>query len=101
MEKLIKAMGLKKWQSEKSIVEIMLKKGYPDKFFRVSEEEARNMADRLCREEGVYCGMSSGANVCVALRIAKRLKKNQNVVTVIVDRRDRYLGEYPKDVFIV
>ncbi len=101
MEKLIEAMGLKKWQTEKSIIEEMLDNGYPDKFFRVTEEEARTMADRLCREEGIYCGMSSGANVCIALKMAERLKKGQNVVTVIVDRRDRYLGEYPKDVFIV
>lgn len=101
MDKLVAAMGLKKWQTEKSIIEEMLDKGYPDKFFRVTEKEARAMADRLCREEGVYCGMSSGANVCVALKIAGRLKKGQNVVTVIVDRRDRYLGEYPNDVFIV
>jgi cysteine synthase A len=59
------------------------------------------MANRLAREEGIYCGMSSGANVLIALKIAERLKKDQNVVTVIVDRRDRYLGEYPNDVFVV
>jgi len=47
------------------------------------------------QEEGIYCGMSSGANVFVALKIAESMKKDQNVVTVIVDRRDRYLGEYP------
>lgn len=101
MNKLIEAMGLKKWQTEKAIVEEMMDRGYPDKFFRVTAEDARTTADRLCREEGIYCGMSSGANVYIALKIAERLKKNQNVVTVIVDRRDRYLGEYPNDVFIV
>jgi cystathionine beta-synthase len=101
MEKLIEAMGLKKWQTEKPIVEEMLDNGYPDKFFRITAEEARETADRLCREEGIYCGMSSGANVAVALKMARRLKKGQNVVSVIVDRRDRYLGEYPNDVFIV
>ena len=101
MENLITAMGLKKWQTEKSIIEEMLDNGYPDKFFRVTAEDARNMADRLCREEGVYCGMSSGANVCVALKLAARMAPGQNVATVIVDRRDRYLGEYPHDVFIV
>lgn len=45
--------------------------------------------------------MSSGANVHIALKIAARLGKDKNVVTVIVDRRDRYLGEYPNDVFVV
>jgi len=101
MQKLIKAMGLKKWETEKSIIDEMLDREYPDEFFRVTTEEARAMANRLCKEEGIYCGMSSGANVFVALKIAEQLKKDQNVVTVIVDRRDRYLGEYPNDVFIV
>ena len=99
--KLIEKIGLKKWQTEKSIIDEMLEKGYPDSFFRITDEEARDMANRLCQEEGVYCGMSSGANVAVALKIARRLGKNKNVATVIVDRRDRYLGEYPKDVFVV
>jgi len=101
MRNLAEKMGLEKWGTEKAIVDEMLERGYPDKFFRVTSEEAREMADRLCREEGVYCGMSSGANVCVALKLAERLEEGRNVVTVIVDRRDRYLGEYPEDVFIV
>lgn len=100
-QKLIDSLHLEKWQKEKSIIEQMLDRGYPDSFFRISSEEARSMANRLCSEEGIYCGMSSGANVCVAMRIAERLGKGKNVVTVIVDRRDRYLGEYPNDVFIV
>jgi cysteine synthase len=99
--KLVEMMGLTKWQTEKSIVEEMIGLGYPDIFFQVSEQEARDMADALCREEGIYCGMSSGANVFIALKIAERLQPGQNVVTVIVDRRDRYLGEYPNDIFVV
>lgn len=101
MKRLSKAMGLKKWMTEKSIIDEMLDRGYPDKFMRVTAEDARDMANRLCQEEGIYCGMSSGANVYVAYKLAKRMKKGQNVVSVIVDRRDRYLGEYPNDVFIV
>ncbi len=100
-QKLAGWMGLEKWRTEKSIIDRMLEKGYPDKFFRISTEDARNTANRLCREEGVYCGMSSGANVFVALKIAAEMSEGQNVVTVVVDRRDRYLGEYPNDVFIV
>lgn len=98
---LIESMKLHKWQSEKSIVQEMIENGYPQKFYQVSEEDARNMANALCEEEGIYCGMSSGANVCVALKIAEQLTPDQNIVTVIVDRRDRYLGEYPNDVFVV
>lgn len=101
MLRMAKAMGLEKWTTEKSIIDIMIEEGYPDSFFRITTEEARAMANRLCSEEGIYCGMSSGANVAVACKIAKRLGKGKNVVTVIVDRRDRYLGEYPNDVYIV
>lgn len=100
-EKIANAMGLEKWVKEESIIEKMIEDGYPDKFFLVSSEEARDMANRLCQEEGIYCGMSSGANVAVALKIAKRLSKGQNVVTTIVDRRDRYLSEFPNDIYVV
>lgn len=98
---LAKAMGLDKWVNEKSLVQKMLEAGYPDKFFRITNEEAKEMADRLCKEEGIYCGMSSGANVAVALKIAQRLELNKNVVTVIVDRRDRYLSEIPNEKYVV
>jgi cystathionine beta-synthase len=98
---LVDWMDLKKWQTEKSINEEMIEAGYPDEFFKITADDARNMANRLCAEEGIYCGMSSGANVFVALKIAERMMKGQNVVTVIVDRRDRYLGEYPNDVYVV
>ncbi|GHV36170.1 cysteine synthase A [Synergistales bacterium] len=100
-KRIADAMGLKKWVTEQSIVERMINAGYPDKIFCVTAEEARGMANRLCSEEGIYCGMSSGANVAIALRIASRLKKGQNVVTLIVDRRDRYLSEYPNDKYVV
>ncbi len=100
-QKLVDLMGLKKWQTEKSIIEEMLEMGYPDEVFRASDEEARDMANRLAKEEGIWCGMSSGANVLAALKVAKRMKKGQNVVTVIVDRRDRYLGEWPNEIYVV
>ena len=79
----------------------MMEDGYPAKIFRVSDQEARDMANRLCQEEGIFCGMSSGANVAVALRIAKLLGPGKNVVTTIVDRRDRYLSETPNERYVV
>jgi cysteine synthase len=101
MMRMASAMGLDKWVTEKAIVDVMIESGYPDKFFRVTSEEARRMANRLAQEEGIYCGMSSGANVAIAVKIAERLGGGKNIVTVIVDRRDRYLGEYPNDVYVV
>ena len=99
--KIAGAMGLKKWVVEDPIVKIMLDAGYPDEIFCVSDEDARAMANRLCQEEGIFCGMSSGANVAVALQIARRLGPGKNVVTTIVDRRDRYLSEAPCEKYVV
>ena len=99
--KLVELMDLKKWQTEKAIIEEMFEKGYPDEMFRITNEEARNMANKLATEEGIWCGISSGANVIVALKLAKKMEKGQNIITVIVDRRDRYLGEYPHETYVV
>lgn len=98
---IAKAIGLEKWVTEDPIVKKMLDAGYPDKIYCVSDEDARAMANRLCQEEGIFCGMSSGANVAVALRIARELGPGKNVVTTIVDRRDRYLSEAPFEKYVV
>ena len=84
-----------------ALVKKLLDAGYPDGIYCVGDEEARAMANRLCQEEGIFCGMSSGANVAVALRIAKELGPGKNVVTTIVDRRDRYLSETPLEKYVV
>ena len=99
--KIAEAIGLTKWVTEAPIVKTLLDAGYPDRIYCVSDEEARAMANRLCQEEGIFCGMSSGANVAVALRIAKELGPGKNVVTTIVDRRDRYLSETPYEKYVV
>ena len=62
----------------------------------VSTEEAKAMARRLAREEGVFAGISSGANVVVAVRVAQRLSPTATVATIIVDSGLRYLST---DVF--
>jgi len=58
----------------------------------VSSEEAIEMARRLTREEGIFCGISSGANVAAALKLAKAVPDLRRVVTVICDSGDRYLS---------
>jgi cysteine synthase A len=63
-----------------------------DEILTVSTEEAKVMARRLAREEGLFAGTSSGANVCAALRVAERLGPNATVVTIIVDSGLRYLS---------
>lgn len=57
----------------------------------VETEDAQRMAQRLAREEGLFVGTSSGANVFAALRLAETLKSNAVVVTVLCDGGERYL----------
>ena len=75
------------------IIEEMLNSGIVDRVEKVSNEQAIAMSDRLVREEGLFCGISSGANVYLALKVAKQLGPGKNVVTVLPDHRDRYLSE--------
>ncbi|MBM4339014.1 MAG: cysteine synthase family protein [Deltaproteobacteria bacterium] len=58
----------------------------------VSTDQAKSMARRLAREEGIFAGTSSGANVVAALRVAERLGPKATVVTIIVDSGLRYLS---------
>ena len=58
----------------------------------VSSEEAMEMSHRLAREEALFVGTSSGANLVAALRIAKRLGPGATVVTIMVDSGLRYLS---------
>ena len=58
----------------------------------VTTEEASAMARRLAREEGIFAGVSSGANMVAAIRVAKRLGPKATVVTIMVDSGLRYLS---------
>ena len=58
----------------------------------VKTEEAKSMARRLAREEGIFAGTSSGANVVAALRVAEKVGVGGTVVTIIVDSGLRYLS---------
>jgi len=98
MGKYLTALGLPRM---KSLVDAMLEKGLPDEVCTVKDDDAREIMNRLCREEGLFCGMSSGANVYAALKVAKKLEKSSNVVTVLVDRRDRYFPEYPREHYVI
>ncbi len=62
-----------------------------DKTIEVSEEDARKMAKRLAKEEGIFSGMSSGGATTVALRLAATLESGV-IVSIICDRGDRYLS---------
>ena len=63
-----------------------------DEIATVSTEDARGMARRLAREEGLFAGISSGANVVAAIRVASKLGPKATVVTILVDSGLRYLS---------
>ena len=63
-----------------------------DRAILVSDQEAIGVARRLAREEGIFCGVSSGTNVFAALKVAKELGKGKRVVTVIPDGGEKYLS---------
>ncbi|MSS70483.1 MAG: cysteine synthase A [Candidatus Latescibacteria bacterium] len=63
-----------------------------DEVVTVEEEEAFRMVRRLSREEGLLVGVSAGANVAVALRVAERLGPGKRVVTILCDSGERYFS---------
>jgi len=63
-----------------------------DEILAVSTEESQEMARRLAREEGIFSGTSTGANVLASLKIAEKLGGGKNIVTLAVDSGLKYLS---------
>ncbi|MCX7618154.1 cysteine synthase A [Tepidiforma sp.] len=63
-----------------------------DEIIRVEDKDAIQWSKRLAREEGILAGISAGANVFAARKIAERLGSGKTVVTVICDTGERYLS---------
>jgi cysteine synthase A len=64
-----------------------------DRVELVTNEESMEMARRLAREEGILSGMSSGAAVAAAVRIAREPEmKGKTLVVVLPDSGERYLS---------
>jgi cysteine synthase A len=63
-----------------------------DEIVAVKTEDAKAMARRLAREEAIFAGTSSGANVVAALRVAEALGRDAKVVTLMADSGLKYLN---------
>lgn len=61
-----------------------------DEICLISDEEALNTAKQLALKEGIIVGISSGTNVAAAIRLAKKLGPDKNVVTILPDTGERY-----------
>jgi cystathionine beta-synthase len=66
---------------------------YIDKIINISDRESFAAARRLSKEEGIFCGGSTGTIVHVALEISKDLRENDVVVFVVCDTGERYLSK--------
>jgi len=84
-----KIPGIRKWPKE--YLPKIFDASRVDQLIEVSEEEAKQMAKRLAREEGVFAGMSSGGAVAAALKLIPTIDKGI-VVCIICDRGDKYLS---------
>jgi cysteine synthase A len=73
-------------------------KNTADRIEQVSTEEATAMALRLAREEGLFAGTSTGANVIGALRLAEQLGPGATVVTILCDTGMKYLKSYRNEL---
>jgi cysteine synthase B len=86
--------GIRKWTQE------YLPKIYDgknvDKLKYVSQRDAEEMTRRLASEEGIFCGISSGGALSVAMHISQQVE-NAVIVFIVCDRGDRYLstGVFP------
>jgi len=64
-----------------------------DEVFKVTDEQAMITSRRLAREEGLFCGISSGAAAYAALEVAKRSEnKDKLIVVILPDFGERYLS---------
>ena len=62
-----------------------------DRVVDMQQTEAEDVMRRLAREEGIFCGVSSGGAVAAMLRLSRELE-NATLVAIICDRGDRYLS---------
>jgi len=81
--------GIRKWPQ--AYLPKIFERNRVDRIIELDEKEARVMTKRLAREEGIFCGMSSGGAVHAAIQLSNELRSGV-IVTIICDRGDRYLS---------
>ncbi len=86
--------GIRKWAP--AYVPPIRQKAQIDQIEEVTQAEAEEMARRLAREEGLFCGISAAGAAIIALRVAEQVKGG-TIVFIVCDRGDRYLstGVFP------
>ncbi|MBX2921474.1 MAG: cysteine synthase CysM [Chitinophagaceae bacterium] len=81
--------GIRKWPE--AYIPKIFDRSKVDTVMEVSEKQAKEMTKRLAKEEGIFCGMSSGGAVHAALELALAIHQGV-IVCIICDKGDRYLS---------
>ncbi|MDH5370993.1 MAG: cysteine synthase CysM, partial [Gammaproteobacteria bacterium] len=81
--------GIRRWTPE--YLPEIFESSRVDMTIDMGQEEAEQTTLKLAREEGIFCGVSSGGAVAAALRLSSQVE-NAVIVTIICDRGDRYLS---------
>jgi cysteine synthase A len=70
----------------------LIDKNHIDGYLQVSDEEAMQFARRLAKEEGIFAGFSSGANVAAAVQLLKTTGKGKTIAVLLPDSGLKYLS---------
>ncbi len=81
--------GIRRWPE--AYLPTIFERDRVDEVMDVQQKDAEDTMRRLAREEGIFCGVSSGGSVWAALELSKRLE-HAVIVAIICDRGDRYLS---------
>jgi cysteine synthase B len=81
--------GIRRWPE--AYLPTIFERDRVDLVMDIPQSEAEVMMRRLAREEGIFCGVSSGGSVWAALELSKTLE-NAVIVAIVCDRGDRYLS---------
>jgi S-sulfo-L-cysteine synthase (O-acetyl-L-serine-dependent) len=86
--------GIRKWPA--AYLPKIYEPSRVDRLENVAQKDAEQMTRRLAAEEGIFCGISSGGALTVALRVSQQVE-NATIVFIVCDRGDRYLstGVFP------
>ena len=69
-----------------------------DSWVKTNDKDSLLMARRLIKEEGIFCGASSGAAMCAAIEKAKSLSKGQRCLVILPDSVRNYMNKFVDDV---
>jgi cysteine synthase A len=93
-------LGGQEWKPHKiqgwtpDFVPAVLDPGVYDELVTVTDEEAKSTALRLAREEGIFVGLSAGATLAAALKVAARAEPGAALLAMLPDTGERYLSSY-------